>query len=51
MWAARRLTARGERKAAIAALPEPDREAVWTVELEQSEGSIPVGYEDLGAGE
>lgn len=40
-----------EREALIAALPEPDREAVWAVELEQSEESIPVDYEDLGAGE
>ena len=40
-----------EREAAVAGLPEEDRNAVWEVELERSEEIVPEEYEDLGTGD
>jgi len=37
-----------EREAAIAALSEEDREAVWAVELEESETAVPEDDAELG---
>ena len=37
-----------EREAAIAKLPENDREAVWEVQLEDSDEALPEDDEELG---
>jgi hypothetical protein len=40
-----------EREAAIAALSEDDREAVWAAELEASDEALPDDVEELGGGD
>ena len=40
-----------EREAAIAALSEDEREAVWAAELEASDEVLPDDDEELGAGD